>query len=158
MNPTSQNQPCLFCAIAAGKIPAFKVMEDSDTIAFLDINPSSPGHTLVIPKKHARDIFEIDEDSIQAVARMTKRVADKIRSVLGTDVSVLQNNGAAAGQAIGHLHAHVIPRLPGDRLPLAHMGPRATNEALTDMQKKLMSQTSPRESSMREALSDWDRL
>ena len=144
---------CIFCKIVAGEIPAFKVYEDGDTIAFLDINPSAVGHTLIIPKRHARDIFEIDDASLKAIAATTKRIADKIRSALGADVTVLQNNGRAAGQAIDHFHVHVIPRRAGDRLPFAHMGPPASPEALAEMQKKLTATERARA-----ALSEWDKL
>jgi len=144
---------CLFCKIVAGEIPAFKVYEDGDTIAFLDINPSAVGHTLVIPKRHARDVFEIDDVSLKAVAATTKLIAGKIRSVLGADVTVLQNNGRAAGQAIDHMHVHVIPRRAGDRLPFAHMGPPASSEALAEMQKRLTT-----EQRVKQALSEWDKL
>jgi len=144
---------CLFCKIVAGEIPAFKVYEDSDTLAFLDINPATPGHTLVIPRRHSRDIFEVDDASLRAVGATTKRIADKIRSALGADVTVLQNNGRAAGQAINHLHVHVIPRRAGDRLPFAHMGPHASPEALAEMQKRLAATQR-----VKEALSEWDKL
>ncbi|MEM7813779.1 MAG: HIT family protein [Candidatus Aenigmatarchaeota archaeon] len=146
---------CIFCKIVAGVIPAFKVYEDSETLAFLDINPAAPGHTLVIPKKHAKDIFEIEEPSLRDVAATTKRIAERLRRALGADVSVLQNNGRAAGQAIEHLHVHVIPRHAGDRLPLAHMGPPATEEALAEMQRKIQAEPEQR---VREALTEWDRL
>lgn len=148
---------CLFCKIIAGQIPAFKIMEDSETLAFLDINPAAPGHTLVVPKKHAKDIFEADEDSVRAVAVATKKVADMIRKSLGTDVSVLQNNGRAAGQAIDHLHVHVIPRRAGDRIPLVHMGARASEATLIQMHKTLTTGKSV-ESRARDALSDWEQL
>jgi len=144
---------CLFCKIVAGEIPAFKIYEDGDTIAFLDINPSAVGHTLVIPRRHARDVFEIDDVSLKAVAATAKLIAGKIRSVLGADVTVLQNNGRAAGQAIDHFHVHVIPRRAGDRLPFAHMGPPASPEALAEMQKRLTT-----EQRVKQALSEWDRL
>lgn len=144
---------CLFCKIANREIPAFKVYEDADTLAFLDINPAAPGHTLVIPKKHAKDIFDIDEQSLKAVAAATKHVAAKIRSALGTDVTVMQNNGHAAGQAIDHLHVHVIPRSAGDRLPFAHIGPRASAEALAEVHKRLTAVEAARQ-----ALAEWDRL
>lgn len=148
---------CIFCEIVAGKIPAFKVYEDGETLAFLDINPAALGHTLVIPKKHAQDIFEIDEASLRAVAATTKRVAERIRSALGADVSVLQNNGRAAGQAIAHMHVHVMPRREGDGLPLAHMGPRASNEVLVEMHRKLTS-TAAQSQTARQPISEWDRL
>ena len=144
---------CIFCKIVAGEIPAFKVYEDGDTIAFLDINPSAVGHTLVVPKRHARDVFEIDDVSLKAVAATAKLIAGKIRSVLGADVTILQNNGRVAGQAIDHMHVHVIPRRAGDRLPFAHIGPHASPEALADVQKRLMGAER-----VREALSEWDKL
>jgi len=144
---------CLFCKIIAGEIPAFKVYEDGDTIAFLDINPSAVGHTLVIPKRHARDVFEIDDVSLKAVAATAKLIAGKIRSVLGADVTILQNNGRAAGQAIDHMHVHVIPRRVGDRLPFAHVGPPASPEALAAIQKRLTT-----EQRVKQALSEWDKL
>jgi len=144
---------CIFCKIVAGEIPAFKVYEDSETMAFLDINPAAIGHTLVIPKRHVKDISDADEQSLRAVAATTKRIADKIRSVLSSDITVIQNNGRAAGQAIDHLHVHVIPRRAGDRLPFAHMGPRATNEALSEMQKRLTATER-----VKSALSEWDKL
>jgi len=154
---------CLFCKIIAGEIPCFKIHEDVETFAFLDINPSAPGHTLVIPKKHAKDIFEIDMQSLQAVSSTVKLMAEKIRGALQADVTVLQNNGRAAGQVIDHFHFHVIPRRAGDRLPLSHIGPRAAPEVLTEIQKRLTAgaatAAAPQyEKRVKDALSDWDRL
>ena len=106
---------CIFCRIIAGEIPSHKVYEDSETLAFLDINPAARGHTLIIPRQHASDLFDVTPDSACAVMRATQRVARIVRSVLQPDgINVLQNNGAASGQAVFHYHVHVIPRWDGD--------------------------------------------
>ncbi len=111
---------CIFCAIAAHQQPAEIVYEDERTMAFLDINPANPGHTLVIPKRHAATLFEIDEEDAAAVMRTTVRVARAIRAALAPDgLNLVQSNGRAAGQEIFHLHVHVIPRWVGDGLRLA---------------------------------------
>lgn len=111
---------CIFCAIAAHQQPAEIVYEDERTMAFLDINPANPGHTLVIPKRHAATLFEIDEEDAAAVMRTAVRVARAIRAALAPDgLNLVQSNGRAGGQEIFHLHVHVIPRWVGDGLRLA---------------------------------------
>ncbi|HXF69208.1 MAG TPA: HIT family protein [Thermoflexus sp.] len=111
---------CIFCAIVARQQPAEIVYEDERTMAFMDINPANPGHTLVIPKRHAATIFEIDEEDAAAVMRTTVRVARAIRAALAPEgLNLVQSNGRAAGQEIFHLHVHVIPRWVGDGLRLA---------------------------------------
>ncbi len=111
---------CIFCAIAAHQQPAEIVYEDEWTMAFLDINPANPGHTLVIPKRHAATLFEIDEEDAAAVMRTAVRVARAIRAALAPDgLNLVQSNGRAGGQEIFHLHVHVIPRWVGDGLRLA---------------------------------------
>lgn len=107
---------CIFCRIIAGEIPSHTVYEDDDALAFLDINPATRGHTLVIPKQHAPDIFGISPETLSAVTRAAQRVAQNMRSTLQPDgVNVLQNNGPAAGQVVFHYHVHLIPRWDGDR-------------------------------------------
>ena len=111
---------CIFCAIAEGRAPAEVVFEDEETIAFMDTNPANPGHTLVIPKRHARDIYELDEGAAAAVMRTAVRVARAIRAALQPDgLNLLQSNGRAGGQVIFHFHLHIIPRWYGDGLRLA---------------------------------------
>ncbi len=111
---------CIFCAIAAHQQPAEIVYEDERTMAFLDINPANPGHTLVIPKRHAANLFEIDEEDAAAVMRTAVQVARAIRAALAPDgLNLVQSNGRAGGQEIFHLHVHVIPRWVGDGLRLA---------------------------------------
>jgi len=102
---------CIFCAIAAGEIPSFKVYEDELVLAYLDINPFSKGHTLVIPKVHSTGLLDTDEATLAAVIARVKKVAAHLKAALPCDgFNVLQNNGAAAGQTVMHLHFHIVPR------------------------------------------------
>lgn len=102
---------CIFCAIAAGEIPSFKVYEDELVLAYLDINPFSRGHTLVIPKAHSTGLLDTDEATLAAVIARVQKVAAHIKPKLGaTGFNILQNNGASAGQTVNHLHFHIVPR------------------------------------------------
>lgn len=108
---------CVFCAIAAGEIPSFKVYEDELVYAFLDINPMSFGHVLVIPKAHSADLVSTDDAVLADVIVRVKKIARHVVEKLGCDgFNLLQNNGAAAGQTVRHLHFHIIPRKDGDTL------------------------------------------
>ena len=109
---------CIFCRIVAGEIPSFKLLEDDRVLSFMDINPVSEGHCLVIPKAHTPDLFEVDDESLAAVMSACRRVADAVRRTLDPPgISVAQANGPAAGQSVFHLHFHVIPRRADDGLP-----------------------------------------
>lgn len=120
---------CIFCKIVAGEIPAHKVYEDAASLAFLDINPATRGHALVIPKAHAPDLFAIAPDDVSAVARAVQAVARKLQQVVQPDgINIVQNNGAAAGQVVLHYHVHVIPRRQGDQA-LRLWRPGATDHA-----------------------------
>lgn len=106
---------CIFCKIAAGIIPSATVYEDDDFRAILDIAPAHKGHTIILPKTHAKDIFELPEEVAAKAYPVVKKVATAIKAATGCDgVNVLQNNGAAAGQSVFHLHIHVVPRIAGD--------------------------------------------
>lgn len=110
---------CVFCRIVAGELPARVVDEDEQTLAFLDMNPGAPGHTLVVPKAHTQDIRTVGPDDLLATYRTAQRVADRIVDRLGaTGVNVLSNCGADAWQTVFHLHVHVIPRTAGDPIVL----------------------------------------
>lgn len=110
---------CIFCKIAYGEIPARKLYEDSNFCVFLDQYPASPGHTLVIPKSHHENIFEIPEELVAGVHSLAKRVAVSMREALNSkDVNILQNNGIIAGQTIFHYHVHVIPRYENDNITM----------------------------------------
>ena len=106
---------CLFCRIVAGEIPAHKVYEDEHSLAFLDILPAARGHTLVIPKQHAAGLDDISRDSLAATMISAQAVARILRAKLQPDgLNVIQNDGAAAGQAVFHYHLHLLPRWAGD--------------------------------------------
>lgn len=106
---------CVFCKIVAGTTPSFKVYEDANTIAFMDINPLTPGHLLVVPKRHAVNLFDADEGLVAETMRVATRIAKSLRESLGIDaLNLLQANGAAAFQSVAHLHVHLIPRRSGD--------------------------------------------
>ena len=110
---------CLFCKIVAGEVPATIVAEDDRTVSFMDINPATRGHALVIPRAHVRDLHAVDPDDLRAVAVAAQRLASRARDRLGADgVNLLNSNGAAAWQTVFHFHVHVIPRYEGDPLQL----------------------------------------
>lgn len=104
-------EDCIFCKIVAGEIPSFKVFEDEKVLAFADINPISTGHTLIIPKDHYENLWEIPENELFAVQRASKIIAEAIRTALSPDgVACLQLNGRAVNQVVMHYHFHLIPR------------------------------------------------
>ena len=107
---------CIFCAIAAGEIPSFKVYEDDLVLAYLDINPFSKGHTLVIPKTHSKGLLDTDDRILAEIIVRVKKVAAHVAAKLGCDgFNIVQNNGAAAGQTVNHVHFHIVPRWAGDK-------------------------------------------
>jgi histidine triad (HIT) family protein len=110
---------CLFCKIVAGEIPSTRVDEDERTVAFMDINPATRGHLLVVPREHSTDLLEIGADDLAACARMAQRLARRVSERLGADgVNVLNSYGRAAWQTVFHFHLHVIPRYENDPLRL----------------------------------------
>ncbi|HWE58575.1 MAG TPA: HIT family protein [Solirubrobacteraceae bacterium] len=110
---------CIFCKIVAGEIPAQIIEQDERTLTFMDIAPATRGHTLVIPKRHATDLWEIDPDELAAVSAAAKRQALRARDRLGADgVNLINSCGAVAWQTVFHFHMHVIPRYVGDPLKL----------------------------------------
>ena len=110
---------CLFCKIVAGEIPSTRVDEDERTVAFMDINPATRGHLLVVPREHSTDLLEVAADDLAACARMAQKLAARARERLGADgVNLLNSCGSAAWQTVFHFHVHVIPRYVGDPLRL----------------------------------------
>jgi histidine triad (HIT) family protein len=110
---------CIFCRIVAGELPATIVDEDDRTVALMDINPATRGHALVIPRRHAQDLLNIDVADLQAVAVAAQRLAGRARESLGADgVNLINSCGAEAWQTVFHFHVHVIPRYAGDPLKL----------------------------------------
>jgi histidine triad (HIT) family protein len=118
---------CIFCKIAAGEIPCAKIYEDGDVIVFLDIAPVNFGHALVVPKRHCENIADAPEETLAKLIAAAKKIG---RALLATGdyngFNLGVNNGQSAGQAVPHLHFHVIPRREGDGL--THWGARAYGE------------------------------
>ena len=111
---------CIFCKIIDGEIPAVKVLDEELVVAFMDINPSSKGHMLVVPKNHAENIFEIPESDLVALIKAVKRCAKAVKEALNAEgITILQLNGKASDQIVPHLHIHVIPRWENDGLSVS---------------------------------------
>lgn len=111
------NTDCLFCKIIQGEIPAAKIYEDDNVLAFLDINPVNPGHTLIVPKIHSDGLLDADDQVLGQMIVVTKKVAEAILQGLEYEAFNLeQNNGSIAGQVIPHLHWHIVPRTAEDGL------------------------------------------
>jgi histidine triad (HIT) family protein len=129
---------CIFCKIIAGELPATIVDEDERAIAFMDIQPASRGHALVIPRAHCKDVHEIDPEDLQAVVVMAQRLAGRITQRLGADgVNLLNSSGAAAWQTVFHFHMHVIPRYAGDPLRLPWVPAPGDMDAIADAGARL---------------------
>ena len=110
---------CIFCKIVAGELPATIVDEDERTIAFMDINPATRGHALVIPREHHRNLLEIESEDLEATVAAAQRLAQRVNERLNPDgVNLLNACGRAAWQTVFHFHIHVIPRYEGDPLRL----------------------------------------
>jgi histidine triad (HIT) family protein len=110
---------CLFCKIIAREIPAQIIDENERTVTFMDINPATRGHALVVPRSHASNLLEVDADDLAATALAAQRLAQRVTERLGADgVNLLNSCGSAAWQTVFHLHIHVIPRYTDDPLRL----------------------------------------
>jgi histidine triad (HIT) family protein len=140
-HPTDPN--CIFCKIVAGQIPCFKLLEDHETIAFMDINPVNPGHALAVAKGHWPTVDVIPSDVLGAVARSAQWVAQAVMTELRpVGVNLLQANGAGAGQSVPHLHIHIMPRRPNDDVMLnwqPRPGDMAEIEAICKQLKAALS-------------------
>jgi histidine triad (HIT) family protein len=110
---------CIFCKIVAGDLPASIVAQDERTVAFMDISPATRGHALVVPRRHAANLGEVDDDDLAACAAAARRLARRVKEALGADgVNLMNSWGESAWQTVFHFHMHVIPRYAGDPLQL----------------------------------------
>jgi histidine triad (HIT) family protein len=110
---------CLFCGIIAGSIPSQAIDSDERTVAFMDINPATPGHALVVPRVHSADLLEISSEDLTATALAAQRLAQRMKDVLEADgINLINACGAAAWQTVFHFHIHVVPRYEDDPLKL----------------------------------------
>lgn len=127
----------IFAKIVRGEAPCFKVYEDAQTIAFMDIMPQAEGHTLVIPKEGAESIFDLSPETAAALIKTTKKVAAAVKDVTRAEgVMIAQLNGAAAGQTVFHVHFHVIPRTGGADFKI-HARDKADFETLKALARRI---------------------
>ena len=122
---------CIFCKIVAGDLPAERVQEDEHTVAFMDLNPWTRGHALVIPRRHSRNLYEVPEEDLRHTASAAKALSERMRDRLGCDgVNLLNACEPAAWQTVFHFHIHVIPRYEDDPLRLPVHPQQASREEL----------------------------
>jgi histidine triad (HIT) family protein len=125
---------CVFCKIVTGDIPCHKIYEDKDTFAFLDVHPVNKGHTLVIPKKHVKDIFEASPSILKALSVANQKIARAL-GMSADGVNVFMNNKEAAGQIVFHLHYHVFPRWKDDGI-----NPKLPHQSYSDTEMKRIAE------------------
>ena len=110
---------CLFCGIVEGSIPSQTIDSDERTVAFMDINPATPGHALVVPRAHSADVLEVSDDDLTATMLAARRLAGRMKDVLDADgINLVNACGAAASQTVFHFHIHVVPRYEDDPIEL----------------------------------------
>lgn len=130
---------CIFCKIINNEIPAYKIYEDDLVLAFLDINPIVLGHTLIIPKKHFENIYEIEDNYLERIITVSKKISLRMKEVLEIDgVNLYQANGPVAGQTVFHFHLHVLGRKSGDGLRGIEEGAKKFSiDSLEEIKNKL---------------------
>jgi histidine triad (HIT) family protein len=131
------HQPTVFDKIMAGEIPCHKVYEDQHVLAFLDIMPLSPGHTLVVPKERKAQLHQLSDESAAALGRVLPRLCRAVMKATGTTAyNVLQNNGSAAHQAVFHVHFHIIPKIGNEGLGIGWHAGKLSNDQARDLLAK----------------------
>ena len=129
---------CIFCEIIAGNIPAATVYEDEHVFAFMDIAPANPGHTLVIPKQHYRNIFDMPTEIGSKIMQASILIANAIKAALNPDgLNLFQSNEAAGFQTVFHFHLHLIPRWEGDPLRLPWRPSEVNMDEIGDIAAKI---------------------
>ena len=131
---------CIFCKIAAGDIPSIKVYESEFALAFMDISPVAKGHVLLIPKKHFTTIDQIPtEDAANFMSDLPKIAKAVQQATCCSGINILQNNGASAGQVVGHVHFHIIPRFSDDEFQFNWPAKQSETEQLTKLADQISS-------------------
>jgi histidine triad (HIT) family protein len=134
-------EDCLFCKIIKGDIPNYTVYQDEKTLALLDINPNTRGHTLVIPIEHASNIIGMEDSNVDAVFRTVRKVVRGLEAALKPDgFNLVVNHGEAAGQLIHHFHCHIIPRYVGDTIEFNAKGITLSEDEFNDLAQKVSNQ------------------
>ena len=132
---------CIFCKIVRWESPASVVYEDKEVLAFMDIRPVSEGHTLVIPKQHYQNIFDIPLELLTTTHQVTQKIVRAVQKVANADgITIVQQNGAAAGQDIFHFHIHIIPRFYGKKPPKFRELAPVDRETLNKVAQKIKQQ------------------
>lgn len=125
---------CIFCKIANGEIPSATLYEDGDFRVILDVNPASKGHALILPKKHAVNLYELPDEAASKVLVLAKNIASKMAESLNCDgLNLVQNNGEIAGQTVFHFHMHLIPRYKGDSVKVGWKPGKLTEETKEEL-------------------------
>ena len=131
---------CIFCKIIEGKLPAQKVYENKDLVAFLDIHPINPGHTLVVPKEHCKNLLDMPERMIEKTFVAAKKIAHAVKKGTNAEgINVGMNNDPASGQVVFHAHIHIIPRYNNDGLKLWPGKPYQDGQA-REIQKRILAE------------------
>lgn len=146
-------QQCVFCKIVAGEIPAYKIYEDANFLAFLDVNPACAGHTLVIPKAHVSVLPQMPDQLAAGIFILVRELAGKIFEATNAEgITVLQRNGQVAGQVVPHVHIHIVPRYADDQVQDGWEPKKLSEEQFKEAQRKIveaLSKLAPKDTSER---------
>ena len=125
---------CIFCKIIEGEIPCYKLYEDDLVLAFLDISPMANGHTLIIPKEHRENIFDVEEKYLERMVDVSKKIAQKMKDNIGAEgVNLYHASGACAEQTVFHFHLHVVPRKKDDNICFTCAGQQKNNASKEEL-------------------------
>ena len=131
-------QDCIFCRISKGEIPCAEVYADDQVLAFLDLNPQKPGHTLVIPRRHYADLFAVPAKEFSVIFPVIQKVGKAVLAATrAAGLNVLQNNHPVAGQSVFHVHWHLVPRHEADGLAHWPMGQYASKDQMSELADKI---------------------
>ncbi len=131
---------CIFCNIISGEIPSYKVYEDDNFYAFLDISQATYGHTLVVPKQHFENLFAMPDFLLEKMLILVRDLASKIKTATNCKgINILNNNGEAAGQSVHHFHIHIIPRYDNDNFSIKAIENKLNNEEFKALLSKINS-------------------
>jgi histidine triad (HIT) family protein len=131
-------EDCLFCGIVEGSVPSETIDSDESTVAFMDIAPATPGHALVVPRKHSADLLEVEADDLNAAIQAAQRLSRRMKDVLGADgIDLINACGAAAWQTVFHFHIHVVPRYEDDPLKLPWIPEEGDKSEIAELARKL---------------------
>lgn len=129
---------CIFCKIAKGELPSKTIYEDTEFRVILDLGPAAKGHALILPKKHADNLYELSDETAASAMKLARKIALLMKEKLHCDgLNLVQNNGAAAGQTVSHFHMHIIPRYEGDGQSINWVPGEPSQEELEAVRKEI---------------------